>query len=106
MNNPGPTQATEYVKDKTAPFSRGAGMSVDNGSQASGNRPETIASRKENGFKGDLQPIRKGIRYKFIDSPANHPAIPKSSFSAVTQEIDDDDLPKTNSGNVKQIPGM
>jgi hypothetical protein len=85
--NPAPTIAKTNEQD--GPFQTGASMAVDGKTTAQGNRPETIADRKQNRFQGSTkQPLRKGNKRKFYDAPENHPTIPKSKYSPVTQEID------------------
>ena len=83
--NPAPTNARNTSQDDA--FSKGAQMAVEGGTAAAGNRPQTIASRKEMDFNGStLNPLRKGVRRKFLDHPENHPSIPKSNLSEFTQE--------------------
>jgi hypothetical protein len=104
--NPAPTKAK--VTDQDAAFAMGARKSVNGATSGTGagNTPATIADRKDtDGFNGsNLQPIRKGTRYKFIDAPENHPRIPKSSQKEFTQETEA--IPTAQSGNTAQIPGI
>lgn len=70
-------------------FSTGASMSVTNATagKGAGNVPASIAQRKNGAFKGSTnQPLRKGVRRKFLDNPENHPRIPKSSYTPATLE--------------------
>jgi len=85
--NPAPTNATTHIAD--GEFAKGAAMGVNNGTDASGNRPATIVSRRDyQNFRGSDQPIYKGAKRKFFDAAENHPMIPKSGQTDFTRETE------------------
>ena len=105
MNKPPPTAATAYIDgDEQTGFQRGAKMAVDGGVQASGNRPEPIAERKEETYMGKDQPIYKGRRYKFFDAAENHPSIPKSAQTQFSREAIP--APAESGGDQSKVAGL